>query len=118
MNTQSILILILIAVLITHLIEEVRTGFRERFPLFRFPRSLFILANVVLYLFCGVTLYLSVAGDPLSTVFASVFAIGMLLNGIVHIVIMLIKRKYFPGGITALPLIVVSILLIFSLLKG
>lgn len=118
MNTQSTLILILIVMLIIHLIEEVRTGFRERFPLFRFPRLLFVLANVVLYLFCGVTLYLSIAGDPLSVVFASVFAVGMLLNGVVHIVIMLIRRQYFPGGITALPLIVVSILLILSLLKG
>jgi hypothetical protein len=33
--------------------------------------------------------------------FAWVFAISMLLNGLGHIGIMIIKRQYFPGGLTA-----------------
>jgi len=110
-------IAILIAVLALHLVEEIKTDFRRRFPLGEMPRPLFVGGNVAVYLFSFLTLLLAILKNHLAIPFAWVFAIAMLFNGIVHIVIMIVRRAYFPGGITAFILIPCSGNLIFSLIN-
>jgi hypothetical protein len=95
-----------------HLVEEVKTGFRQRYPLGEMPKPLFVGLNVLIYAFCFATLFLSVRGSGLAIPFAWVFAVGMLLNGIGHMGFMVVKRRYFPGGLTAPVLILVSLYLI------
>lgn len=116
MNQISGAILFLICILIIHLIEEVKTEFRKRLPLGEMSATLFVGINIVIYLFCFSTLYLSMCSHPLTIPFTWMFALGMLLNGIGHIVIMLVKKAYFPGGITAPVLMGISIYLIHLLL--
>ena len=110
-------ILLLIAALVVHLAEEIKTGFRKKLPIGEMPRLLFIGINVVVYAFCFTTLLLSVRGHELATPFAWVFAIAMLMNGIGHIGIMLVRREYFPGGLTAFLLLPISAYLIIHLLN-
>jgi hypothetical protein len=59
MNETTTLILMLIVVLVLHLIEEIKTGFRKRFPLGDMSKSLFIGLNILIYAFCIVTFWLS-----------------------------------------------------------
>jgi hypothetical protein len=115
MNKISLAILLLILVLIAHLYEEVRTGFRQKFPLGEMPRPVFIAVNILLYAFCFSTLFLSANEHPLANPLAWVFALTMLINGIGHIGIMLYRKVYFPGRITAFVLLLSSIFLMYSL---
>ena len=110
-------ILLLIAALVVHLAEEIKTGFRKKLPIGEMPRLLFIGLNVVVYAFCFTTLLLSARGHELATPFAYVFAIAMLMNGIGHIGMMLVRREYFPGGLTAFLLLPISAYLIMHLLN-
>jgi hypothetical protein len=110
-------ILLLIAALVVHLVEEVKTGFRKKLPIGEMPRLLFIGINVVVYAFCFTTLLLSAHGNELAIPFAWVFAIAMLMNGIGHIGMMLVRREYFPGGLTAFLLLPISAYLIIHLLN-
>ena len=110
-------ILLLIAALVVHLVEEIKTGFRKKLPIGEMPKPLFIGINVVVYAFCFTTLLLSARGHELATPFAWVFAIAMLMNGIGHIGMMLVRREYFPGGLTAVLLLPISAYLITQLLN-
>lgn len=110
-------ILLLIAVLVMHLVEEVKTGFRKKLPIGEMPKPLFIGINVVVYAFCFTTLFLSVRGNELAIPFAWIFAIAMLMNGIGHIGIMVVRGKYFPGGLTAFVLLPASAYLVTQLLN-
>jgi 1,4-dihydroxy-2-naphthoate octaprenyltransferase len=108
-------ILLLIVVSIAHLYEEVRTGFRRKFPIGEMPLPLFVGINVVLYTFYFSTLFLSLRGHSLAIPFAWFFALVMLVNGIGHIGIIIYRRRYFPGGITAFLMLAASSYLIDSL---
>ena len=118
MDRISCTILLLVAALAMHLVEEVRTGFRKKLPLGEMPKSLFVGINVFIYAFCFTTFFLSVRRDGLAIPFSWTFAIAMLMNGIGHIGIMALNRKYFPGGLTAPVLILVSTYLIKQLVEG
>jgi hypothetical protein len=111
-DPRSATILLLIVMLLTHLMEEVLTDFRRRLPIGEMPIKLFIGINVALYLFCITTFALSLRQHPWAIPMAWLFAIGMLLNGVGHLGYMLLRRAYFPGGFSALPLSVASVLLI------
>lgn len=111
MNDLVIGVVLLLVVLLAHLLEEVRTGFRRRFPLGEMPRSLFVAINVVLYLYIGVTLLLALAGRQAAVPLAWGFALAMAANGLGHMGIMVWRRQYFPGGVTAFPLLVAAIYL-------
>jgi hypothetical protein len=115
MSELFLAILILILVLIAHLYEEIRTGFRTRLPFGEMPLPVFIGINLVLYIFCFSTLLLSWREHPAAIPFAWIFAVAMLLNGIGHLGIILYRRAYFPGGITAVLLLASSAYLIYSL---
>ena len=68
-------ILLLIAALVVHLVEEVKTGFRKKLPIGEMPRLLFIGINLVVYAFCFTTLFLSARSNELAIPLAWVFAI-------------------------------------------
>jgi len=110
------IILLLIAALILHLLEEVRTGFWQRLPVGEMPLPLFVTINVVVYAFCFTTLILSVRNGELATPFAWVFAVSMFLNGLGHVGMMIVRWRYVPGGLTATLLLVLSGTLILHLL--
>jgi hypothetical protein len=108
MSRITVSLLVLIFILITHLIEEIKTGFRKRFPLGEMSLSMFLGINISLYTYCFTTLLFSALKHPLAIPFAWVFGIAMALNGIGHIAIMILKRQYFPGGITSFPLLLTA----------
>ena len=111
------IILILIGILLLHLLEEIKMGFRKKLPFGEMPRHIFIGINIFIYAFCFTTLSLSLVGSELAVPFAWIFAAGMLLNGLGHITIVIVKRDYFPGGFTSFFLLAVSILLGVELLS-
>jgi len=114
-KTTGIILLTLIA-LILHLLEEINTGFRSRLPVGEMSVQLFVAINVVVYAFCFATLVLCVRGGRLATAFAWLFAMAMLLNGMGHVGMMVITRGYFPGGATAVLLLLLSGYLMLHLL--
>jgi uncharacterized membrane protein len=59
-------ILLLIVVLILHLAEEIRTGFREQFITGEMRLPVFIGINAVLYAFCLATLLFVARGAPVA----------------------------------------------------
>jgi hypothetical protein len=116
LDLVSGLILALIIILILHLLEEIKTGFRFRLPFGKMRLSMFIGINIGVYLFCAVTLFLSIFGSALVIPLRWIFAIVMILNGLGHIGIMALKRTYFPGGVTAFLLEAVGIVLLVHLI--
>jgi hypothetical protein len=116
-STTGIISLLIVA-LILHLVEEIRTGFRRQLPVGEMPLPLFVGINVVVYAFCFTTLVLSARGDRLATPFAWVFAAAMFLNGLGHVGIMVARRRYFPGGVTAFLLLLLSAYLVLHLWGG
>jgi len=115
MSITAGLILILTGILVLHLIEEVKTGFRKKLPFGEMPKPVFIGVNILVYSFCLATFLLLLAGSGLAIPFAWVFSVGMLLNGLGHIAIMIPRRKYFPGGLTAFVLVSVAVYTIIHL---
>jgi hypothetical protein len=108
MSDLSLAVILLIAALVLHLVEEVYTGFRTRLPVGQMPRPVFIGLNVLIYSFCLATLLLCLTDNPLAIPFAWAFAVAMLGNGTGHIGMMLLRRRYFPGGISAFVLLAVA----------
>jgi hypothetical protein len=117
MDTIALTILLLIAILLVHLGEEIKTGFRRRFPLGEMPLPLFIGANIIVYVFCFTTLFLSAQGSELAIPLAWIFAVGMFANGAGHMGMMALRRRYFPGGLTAFLLLAVAAYLIVQLVS-
>jgi hypothetical protein len=117
MDTVSITLLVLIILLAMHLAEEVKTGFRKKMLIGEMPRPLFVGLNILLYAYCFMTLFLSARGHASAIPLTWIFAIGMLLNGAGHIGIMIVRRSYFPGGITAFLLLPASLYLIAQLIQ-
>jgi hypothetical protein len=101
MDRISGAILVSIIVLVAHLAEEIKTGFRKRYPLGEMPRELFIGINVLIYAYGFATLFLSLRDAALAVPLTWLWAVATLLNGLGHVGIVVIKREYFPGGLTA-----------------
>jgi hypothetical protein len=115
MSDVTVGILVLIIVLVLHLVEEVKTGFRRNSPFGEMPLPLFIGINVLVYGFCATTLGLSFRGSAAAVPLAWIFAIAMALNGLGHLGIMVVRGKYYPGGLSAPALILVSVYLMSKL---
>ena len=107
MSLVSVSIIILIVVQGIHLYEEVKQDFRRRLPIGEMPKRVFVVANILVFAFAILTLCLAQAEMKAGFVMAWIFGIGMLLNGCVHIGMMIYKRGYFPGGMTA-PLVLMA----------
>jgi hypothetical protein len=108
MDQVSLTVLTLILILVAHLVEEVRTGFRKHFPLGEMPIAVFVGINALVYAYCFGTLMLSLRGDPQARSLAWIFGLAMLINGGAHLGMMFFRQKYFPGGLTAPLLLVVG----------
>jgi hypothetical protein len=117
MDSVSVTILIVIIFLAMHLVEEIKTGFRKKMLIGEMPRPVFISLNILLYAFCFTTLFLSVRGYTSAVPLTWIFAIAMLLNGAGHIGIMIVRRSYSPGGLTAFLLLPASLFLIAQLMQ-
>jgi hypothetical protein len=115
MDRVSTVILMSIIALAIHLVEEIKTGFRQRFPLGEMPRAVFVGFNILIYTFGFTTFFLSLSDAVLALPLTWIWAIAMLLNGIGHVGAMLFIRQYFPGGMTAPVLTLVAGHLIFVL---
>ncbi len=108
-------VLVLTAVHALHLYEEVRTGFRRQFPLGEIPNSIFVTANAIGFAFALTTAYLCFAGVRTGIIAAWVYTIVMLVNAVLHLGMMVIKRGYFPGGVTACLILPPGIYLVWQL---
>ena len=100
---------ILTLVLVIHLIEEVRTNFRTRMLLGEMPKFLFVGINILIYTYAVVMITLAFGDYPVAVTMAWIFSIAMLLNNVGHIGIIVIRKAYFPGGVTAFLLIPATI---------
>ena len=107
----------LIAVQALHLYEEVRTGFRRKLPVGEMPVAVFVPANVIAFAFALATALLCYLGMSIGIVAAWIYAVAMLLNGLLHVGMMVHRRAYFPGGITAPLVLAASLNLIYQLLR-
>ena len=110
------IIVLLIAALILHLFEEVRAGSRTGFPGDEMPLLVFVGINIAIYGFCFVTLIASARNGQLATPFTWAFAAAMLVNGLGRVGVMIARGQYFPGGASAVLLLVISAYLMFHLL--
>jgi hypothetical protein len=115
MNAFTVNLVLLVLCLVLHLVEEVLTGFRRKLPIGEMSLPVFIGINLLIYIFIAIMLAAHYLGLSASIILVWIFAIGMLINGAGHIFWMLHKRRYFPGGFTAIPLVFLSISLISML---
>jgi hypothetical protein len=117
MNLVSVGIIFLIVVQAIHLYEEVRSDFRRKVPIGEIPKSLFIWLNVAAFAFTIVTLCLCQAETSIGFVLAWIYGIAMVINGCIHIGMMIHKRGYFPGGVTAPFVLVAAVYVICQLVQ-
>jgi hypothetical protein len=115
MTKIAYIIIILTAVLLAHLLEEVKTGFRKKFILGRMPKTAFVLFNVAIYSYALITIILAFKNNPVAYQLAWIYGVAMILNAALHIGIMAVKRSYFPGGITAFALLPAAVYLLLEL---
>jgi hypothetical protein len=74
-----------------------------------------IAVNGVIYIYALLTAYWVHIGKDTGITMAWVFALAMLANASGHIGIMLYRRRYFPGGLSALAMFPVTLYLIYQL---
>jgi len=80
MDSTTANILLVMAVLIMHLIEEIKTSFRQRPPLSEMPRPVFMGAKIAIYAFCFTNLILFAHKDALAIPLAWIFVVAILLT--------------------------------------
>ncbi|MCX8131826.1 MAG: HXXEE domain-containing protein [Clostridia bacterium] len=111
------LYVLLVLTLAVHLAEEIRTGFRIKFPFGEIPKRVFVGVNIVIYSYAVLTLVLAMQNESVSIPLIWVFAIIQILNVIGHIGFMLRAKGYFPGGYTTIPLLLIALLLTYGLVN-
>ena len=117
MTTLAILVALNTLVLLAHLIEEIKTSFFEKFPLGPIPTPLALVLNIAIYSGALLTIYLAAVGNAVAIPLAWVFGVVMLTNALFHLLIVAIKRTYFPGAITAALLLPISLWLLLYLYR-
>ena len=118
MSLVGVSLIILIVVQGLHLYEEVKQDFRRKLPVGEMPKEVFVAANIIVFAFAIVTLCMAQAEMASGFVMAWIFGIGMVLNGCVHIGMMIYKRAYFPGGVTAPLVLLAAVNLVYRLWVG
>lgn len=98
-----------------HFYEELHTDFRRQFPLGEIPKTIFVTANAAGFAFALITAYLCFIEARTGIIAAWVYAIVMLINGVLHLGVMVIRRGYFPGGISACLLLPIAMMLVWLL---
>jgi hypothetical protein len=115
MNQTLWLFSALILMQVAHFIEEIKTGFRVQFPLGEIPVPVFIGVNTLFYLASIFTIYRLATHHPAAYSWARVIGWIMVANGALHLLIMAVRGAYFPGGWTALPVLVLAAWLLVRL---
>ena len=110
------IILLLMAALTLHLVEQIRTGFRDQLPLGAMPLPAFVGINVAAYTLCFATLIASVRRGELATPFTWLFAIAMSANGLGYVAVVVARRRYVPGAVTAVFVLILAGCLVLRLL--
>lgn len=93
----------MLAIQFIHSIEELSTGFHEKFPLFKMKFLTFLIFEI---LFLGFFVAVLLAPIPFREQLMALFIVLMFANGLWHMVWWGIVKRYVPGLITA-PLFVV-----------
>lgn len=119
MEPTLALYLVAVALQALHVLEEFRTGFHRTYPpligLKPWSDEFFItlnLAALALFVLIGIGVGY---GLRYGTIVVLAFALIMLANGVVHLVLAVRRRGYFPGLYTALAHLVVAVLLLQAL---
>lgn len=115
MTKPAYILIVLTVLLLAHLLEEIKTGFRRKLIFGAMPRAVFALANAVIYAYALTTIILAFKGSATACILAWIYGIGIALNACLHIGIMIIKRGYFPGGISAFALLPAAVYLLIEL---
>ncbi len=115
MTRIALSVLVLAAVQALHLYEEVQTGFRRQFPLGEIPKKIFVTANVIGFAFALTTAYLCFVNVRAGITAAWVYTIAMLINSFLHMGMMVNRRSYFPGGVTACLILPLALSLVWLL---
>jgi len=111
MNDLSWSILLLVAVLLLQQLEEVRTGLRW------LTKPVFVGMNLALYTVGGLALVLAMQHQALGFPLAWLFAGLLALNAFSRLGIMIAQKAYYPGGLTAFPLMALTWNLVFNLVR-
>lgn len=111
--TMQTTFIILLGIQVLHSIEELKSGFHTKFPLFKMNQSTFLSFEIFFFLF-----WLSVLvfqGFPFRTPLMAFFIILMFANGVWHLVWYGITKKYVPGLTTAPLFVIVFLIFYFQL---
>lgn len=114
MTTLEYFFVTLLGIQFLHSIEELTTGFHEKFPLFKMKFKTFLLFEIVFFIF-WMALFLIKQFD-LRRQLMAFFPLLMFANGLWHIVWWGIAKKYVPGLITAPLFIIVFSIFYFQAL--
>lgn len=115
MTQIGITVFVLMATLFFHLLEEMKTGFRKKYPLGEIPMPLLILINVIGYSLAISAGILCLMENQLGVLLSWIFAIAMFTNVIFHFGMIVYRKGYFPGGYTSILLLIVTLYLCYQL---
>ena len=90
---------------IAHLVEEIKTGFHRKHPLGPLPLWIMVVVNALLYAGAAVIVVLVLRNHSLGVTLAWTYGFVLAGNALAHIGIMIWRRQYFPGGVTAVLLL-------------
>jgi hypothetical protein len=115
LRSVEIAVVLLLVAHVLHVVEEAKTGFRSKLPLGEMPEPIFWLLNAVGFVLAIAVVYMCFAGVSLGVTAAWVYAVVMVINGLVHIGMMIYSRGYFPGGYSAVLVLMAAVNVIFQL---
>ncbi len=110
MSQLEIFFVVSLAIQLVHSVEELSTGFHEKWYLFKMPFWSFLLFEIFFSSFWILVLFTNLF--PNRETLQTFFIFLMLTNGIQHAVWWLVVKKYVPGLITA-PLHIILFLVYF-----
>lgn len=90
---------ILYAIQLAHSVEEIATGFPEKWFYRWFSARSFLIFEILHNIFWGIAVF--APGVPQRIFLPALFSLLMFANGIEHIVWYMKEKKYVPGLITA-----------------
>jgi hypothetical protein len=117
MPDLALIVVILTALMAVHLVEEIKAGFRRKFPLGIPPRWLMVVGNAILYIYALMTAYFLYTGTGPGLTTAWIYGLLVLGNAIGHLTIIVVRKKYFPGGYSAMLLLPAAVYLLLRLFQ-
>lgn len=113
-------VLVAVPIQFVHFIEELTTGFYDRFPMLlglaAWPPEFFLVLNVCFIAVWSFSAAFVRSGTRPALAEVWFLAITAVINGVAHPLLALAAGRYFPGLLTALPLGVAGFILLRMLL--